>query len=224
MRASCRSFTCIPIIGNFIKRGKIVEIRIDDAFENEQFAELAFRFAPVGLVVTENRTIRDCNPAFSGMFGYRQEDLRRQVFAILYPSDEEFVNIRDRGVKQLRETNRYWDERIMARKDGTLFWCRVRGHSFTPDDPLARAVWSFADLSAERPYSPLTRREREILSYLSDGLTSKEIALNLDISHRTVEVYRAKLLRKFGVNNTSGLFHSMGGIDGDHVVSASGPS
>lgn len=109
----------------------------------------------------------------------------------------------------------------MARRDGTLFWCRVRGHSFTPEDPLARAVWSFADLSAERPYFPLTRREREILSYLSEGLTSKEIAINLEISHRTVEVYRAKLLRKFGVNNTSGLFHSMGGIDGDHVVSTS---
>ncbi|MDF1728754.1 MAG: LuxR C-terminal-related transcriptional regulator [Sulfitobacter sp.] len=199
-----------------------MEIRIDDCFEQGQFAELAFEYAPVGLVVTEKRVIRDCNRAFGAMFGYGPDDLRGQLFAILYPTDEEFANIRDRGVKQLRETNRYWDERIMARRDGTLFWCRVRGHSFTPEDPLARAVWSFADLSAERPYFPLTRREREILSYLSDGLTSKEIALQLDISHRTVEVYRAKLLRKFGVNNTSGLFHSMGGIDGDHVVSASG--
>lgn len=201
-----------------------MEIRIDDCYEKGQFAELAFTYAPVGLVVTEMRVIRDCNIAFADMFGYTRDDLRNQLFSMLYPSDEEFVNIRDRGVKQLRETNRYWDERIMARKDGTLFWCRVRGHSFTPDSPLARAVWSFADLSAERPYFPLTRREREILSHLSDGLTSKEIALQLDISHRTVEVYRAKLLRKFGVNNTSGLFHSLGGIDGDHVVSASGKS
>lgn len=196
-----------------------MEIPIDDCYQTGRFADLAFTYAPVGLVVTENRVIRDCNFAFAEMFGYAREELQAQLFAILYPSDEEFVNIRDRGVKQLRETNRYWDERIMARKDGTLFWCRVRGHSFTPDDPLARAVWSFADLSEERPYVPLTRREREILSYLSDGLTSKEMALKLDISHRTVEVYRAKLLRKFGANNTSGLFQSMRGIDGDHVVS-----
>lgn len=199
-----------------------MEIRIDDCYEQGRFADLAFAYAPIGLVVTENRVIRDCNLAFAEMFGYESAALRGQLFAILYPSDEEFVNIRDRGVKQLRETNRYWDERIMARQDGNLFWCRVRGHSFTPDDPLARAVWSFADLSVERPYFPLTRREREILSHLSEGLTSKEIALQLDISYRTVEVYRAKLLRKFNVNNTSGLFHSLGGIDGDHVVSASG--
>ncbi len=202
--------------------GKIVKIPIDDCYEEGRFADLAFTYAPVGLVVTENRVIRACNIAFAQMFGYAPDDLCGEIFAILYPSDEEFSNIRDRGVKQLRETNRYWDERIMARKGGTLFWCRVRGHSFTPDAPLARAVWSFADLSEERPYFALTRREREILSYLSDGLTSKEIARKLEISHRTVEVYRAKLLRKFGVNNTSALFQSLGGIDGDHVVSASG--
>ncbi|MGB3246329.1 MAG: LuxR C-terminal-related transcriptional regulator [Sulfitobacter sp.] len=198
-----------------------MEIRIDNCFAEGTFAELAFTFAPIGLVVTEKRVIRDCNIAFAEMFGYTREALRNQMFSILYPSDEEFVNIRDRGVEQLRETNTYWDERIMARKDNALFWCRVRGHSFTPDDPLARAVWSFADLSAERPYFSLTRREREILSHLSEGLTSKGIALQLDISHRTVEVYRAKLLRKFNVSNTSSLFHSLGGIDGDRFFSSS---
>jgi len=199
----------------------MVEIRTEDCFRDGRFAELAFVHAPIGLVVTQNRLIRDCNNAFAQMFGYARDDLRDQLFSMLYPTDEEFANIRDRGVSQLRETNTYWDERIMARQDGSLFWCRVRGHSFTPDHPLERAVWSFADLSAERPYLPLTRREREILSHLADGLTSKEIAINLDISHRTVEVYRAKLLKKFGVSNTSGLFHSLGGIDSDHVVSNS---
>ena len=198
-----------------------MEIRTDQCYRDGEFAELAYTYAPVGLVVTENRVIRDCNLAFAQMFGYARGELRNQLFSILYPSDEEFANIRDRGVKQLRETNTYWDERIMARKNGTLFWCRVRGHSFTPETPLDRAVWSFADLSSIRPYLPLTRREREILSHMSDGLTSKEIALKLDISHRTVEVYRAKLLKKFGVSNTSGLFHSLGGIDSDHVVSNS---
>jgi len=199
----------------------MVEIRTDDCFRDGQFAELAFVHAPIGLVVTQSRVIRECNIAFAQMFGYERASLRDQWFSVLYPSDEEFVNIRDRGVVQLRETNTYWDERIMARQDGSLFWCRVRGHSFTPESPLDRAVWSFADLSGERPYLPLTRREREILSHLAEGLTSKEIAIKLDISHRTVEVYRAKLLKKFGVNNTSGLFHSLGGIDSDHVVSNS---
>ena len=104
----------------------MVEIRTDECFETRRFAELAFVHAPIGLVVTENRCIRDCNNAFAQMFGYARADLRDQLFAILYPSDEEFVNIRDRGVDQLRKTNTYWDERIMARCDGSLFWCRVQ--------------------------------------------------------------------------------------------------
>lgn len=195
-----------------------VETRINDCYREERFAELAFAYAPVGLVVTENRVIRDCNITFAAMFGYAPEELKDKVFSILYPTDEEFTTIRDRGIRKLRETNTYWDERIMARKDGTLFWCRVRGHSFTPDQPLQRAVWSFADLSEVRPYRDLTRREREIVSYLADGLTSKEIALKLDLSYRTVEVYRAKLLKKFGVANSSALFHALGEIDGEHVV------
>ena len=183
--------------------------------------ETAFQEAPVGIVMTQHRVIRFCNRAFADMFGYTADELRDQSFAILYPSIDEFIKIGNIGLTPLRETGRYSDERIMARRDGSLFWCRVRGHSFTPDRPLDRAVWSFADLSGERPYLPLTRREREILSHLAEGLTSKQIALNLDISHRTVEVYRAKLLKKFGVSNTSGLFHSLGGIDSDHVVSNS---
>lgn len=193
-------------------------IRIDDCYRTGEFTELAFLHAPVGLVVTENRVIRDCNPPFATMFGYARDELKNQLFAILYPTEAEFVNIRDRGVRELRETNIYSDERIMARRDGKLFWCRVRGHSFTPEDPLMRAVWSFSDLSENRPYLPLTRREREIVSLLADGLTSKEIAIKLDLSYRTVEVYRAKLLKKFGASNTSGLLSSLSGIDNDHVV------
>ncbi len=193
-------------------------IRIDDCYRDGEFAELAFLHAPVGLVVTENRVIRDCNPPFAAMFGYERGELENQLFAILYPTEAEFVNIRDRGVKELRKTNTYSDERIMARKDGELFWCRVRGHSFTPEKPLMRAVWSFSDLSDNRPYLPLTRREREIISLLADGMTSKEIALKLDLSYRTIEVYRAKLLKKFGASNTGGLLSSLSGIGSSHVV------
>ena len=206
------------MVSDYDRTRNIVESRIDECYRDGRFAELAFSYAPVGLVVTENRVIRDCNLAFGEMFGYDPAELKDQVFSVLYPTDEEFANVRDRGIRQLRETNTYWDERIMARKDGSLFWCRVRGHSFTPEKPLQRAVWSFADLSQIRPYRDLTRREREIVSYLADGLTSKEIALKLDISYRTVEVYRAKLLKKFGVANSSALFHAMGDVEGDHVV------
>lgn len=168
--------------------------------------DLAFENAPIGLVVTESRIIKGCNPSFADMFGYPRNELLEQSFAILYPSMEEFVSIRDVGVEPLKRDNRYSDERIMARKDKTLFWCRVRGHSLTrDDDPLRRAVWSFADLSESRAVIALSPRERQIVMHLGEGRTSKEIARILSVSPRTIESYRARLLKKCNAHNVAEL-------------------
>ncbi len=186
---------------------------MDGSHKPDELDRLAFTMAPVGIVMTENRVIRTCNPAFASMFGYDVEQLRDQSFAILYPTYEEFVRIRDKGVKPLREINRYTDERIMARANGSLFWCRVRGITLTDEgDPLMKAVWSFADLSEERPVTELTTRERQIIMHLGGGLTSKEIARELGISPRTIETYRAKLLKKFRSSNVAELLGRVGGM------------
>ncbi|MBV7407981.1 LuxR C-terminal-related transcriptional regulator [Maritimibacter sp. DP1N21-5] len=198
---------------------KLGKIRIDAAYAAKDFAALAYEFSPVGLVITEARVIRGCNPEFERMFGYAPGELTDALFEVLYPSKDEFVKIRDRGVEDLRATNTYWDERVMMRKDGTLFWCRTRGHSLTPEnDPLGRAVWSFADLSGHRPYQPLTPREREVVNLLAEGMTSKEIARELEISPRTVEVHRAKLQKKFAVTNTNALLQAMSGVPPERIV------
>ncbi len=47
----------------------------------------------------------------------------------------------------------------------------------------------------------LSPREREVLSLVTTGLTSKAIAYRLDVSHKTVEVHRARIMKKLGVNN-----------------------
>jgi PAS domain S-box-containing protein len=180
----------------------------------ETLERLAFEFVPVGIVLTENRVIRTCNRTFAQIFGYEREELIDRSFAFLYPSFEEFVAIGPVGVEPLRRENRYMDERIMARKDGSMFWCRVRGHSFTRDEPLARAVWSFADLSDFRPVTPLTTRERQIIMHLGEGHTSKHIARMLSLSPRTVEAHRARLLKKYGASNVAELLASLGGMPG----------
>ncbi len=49
----------------------------------------------------------------------------------------------------------------------------------------------------------LSDREREVLQGLADGLTNKRIAARLGISFRTVEVHRARLMRKLGARTLS---------------------
>jgi DNA-binding NarL/FixJ family response regulator len=49
----------------------------------------------------------------------------------------------------------------------------------------------------------LTEREREVLTLIARGLTTKEIAASLDIGPRTVETHRANLMRKLGVKSVA---------------------
>ncbi len=51
----------------------------------------------------------------------------------------------------------------------------------------------------------LSRRELDIVKLIKDGLSSKEIALKLDISIKTVEVHRYNILKKLNLKNTAAL-------------------
>lgn len=51
----------------------------------------------------------------------------------------------------------------------------------------------------------LSRREIDIIKLIKEGLSSKEIALQLDISLKTVEVHRYNILKKLKLKNTAAL-------------------
>ena len=78
-------------------------------------------------------------------------------------------------------------------------------------EELAKEVLS-SDGSAKRSI-PLSAREKEVISYISKGLISKEIAELMAISARTVEVHRYNILRKLSLKNVAALVnfvHSAG--------------
>jgi DNA-binding NarL/FixJ family response regulator len=54
-------------------------------------------------------------------------------------------------------------------------------------------------------YESLTPREREVLQLAAEGHTNIEIAERLVISSRTVEMHRARLMRKLGLRNHADL-------------------
>lgn len=56
----------------------------------------------------------------------------------------------------------------------------------------------------------LTRREKEILSLLDQGLSSQEIASRLSLSIHTIDTHRKNMLQKLNVHNTPALLKAAG--------------
>ena len=59
--------------------------------------------------------------------------------------------------------------------------------------------------ASESGQKPLTKREREVLSLISEGCSNKQGALRMNISPRTFESHRAEAMRKLGARNTADL-------------------
>ncbi|WP_353154399.1 LuxR C-terminal-related transcriptional regulator [Herminiimonas fonticola] len=172
-----------------------------------------FQHAPVGMCVSQHRVMHACNTALTQMFGYAEGALAGLSFSVLYPSHTEFERTGARIIPIMNAKGCYSDERIMKRADGQLFWCHVSGRALVANDPHAAGIWTFEDLSEKRPVTAaLTPREREIAAMLVEGKTSKLIARQIGLSPRTVEMHRAKLMRKFTVSTASELIHRLLGV------------
>jgi two-component system, NarL family, nitrate/nitrite response regulator NarL len=76
---------------------------------------------------------------------------------------------------------------------------------FSPE--IARAALNQIVNSRGRtePSSQLSRREREVLALIAEGLSNKEIASRLDIGVRTTETHRERIMRKLGIHTIAGL-------------------
>lgn len=55
------------------------------------------------------------------------------------------------------------------------------------------------------PEPMLTQREKEVLAFIAEGLSSKEIAQRLDLSVRTVETHRLNIKRKLELDGAAAL-------------------
>ncbi len=59
--------------------------------------------------------------------------------------------------------------------------------------------------AVERRRETLTQRESQVLGFIVDGFSNKEIANKLEISFRTVEIYRANVMAKMEAESLSAL-------------------
>ncbi len=80
----------------------------------------------------------------------------------------------------------------------------ARGGSYFSPEVTQAAVEAYQNKS-DLPDDPLTPRERQVLQLIAESNTTKEIAALLDISAKTVETYRSRIMEKLGIHQTAGV-------------------
>ena len=84
----------------------------------------------------------------------------------------------------------------------------MAGHTFMSPEATSALVTALKDSMANegakaRPV--LSQREREVLGFVAEGLRTKEIASRLAIGTKTVDTYRARVMKKLGCGSTAEL-------------------
>jgi len=174
--------------------------------------------SPIASVISNPRLpdnpIVAVNRAFCLLTGYGpQEILGRNYRFLAGPATELWPMGRIREGTLARRTTVV--QTLNYKRDGTLFHNAVLvAPVFSLDGVLEYFLGSLVELdddaigSTSRRHqravqfvSALSPRQREILKQVADGQRSKQIAINLHISEKTVKMHRALILKKLGKHN-----------------------
>jgi DNA-binding NarL/FixJ family response regulator len=89
----------------------------------------------------------------------------------------------------------------------------LSGCIFLDDEPWALLKWKLMPLIEHDDH--LNAEERSIVPLLLKGLTSKEIAEEIQKTSRRVDKVRGNMMRKLGVHNATGLISKLSHPDTD---------
>ena len=75
----------------------------------------------------------------------------------------------------------------------------------SPQIELSKIFATGQKPAAEDPLESLSGREYQVFTLLVEGIRAKEIAARLELSPKTVDTYRASLMRKLDIHDVAGL-------------------
>lgn len=80
-----------------------------------------------------------------------------------------------------------------------------RGETYFSPRASTHLVSGYLNRPAPAPADGLTPRQREVLTLIADGMTTKGIARRLKISPKTVETHRTQLMERLDIHDVAGL-------------------
>ena len=107
--------------------------------------------ASVGILFSKAQIMLSCNPRMAEMFGYAAGEMIGLHASVVFPSPQVYLDF-GREAAPLLGTGQPFerDEHQFRRKDGSLFWCRVRAKAVDDERSEGGTIWILEDVTSKR--------------------------------------------------------------------------
>lgn len=184
--------------------------------EPRQAVQALIENSPIASVVSDPRMpdnpLIAANDSFCALTGYDREFIigRNCRFLSGEATEPWLTEEIKRGV---REQKSVLVEILNYKKDGTPFQNAVLvAPLFDDDGELEYFLGSQVEIDSDAPslakarrmraveiVKDLSKRQREVLQYIAQGMLNKQIAYELDLSERTIKMHRSILMKRLNV-------------------------
>ena len=190
------------VIRDVTERRQMQEQLEQKAAEQNAILESAL----VGIAYLRDRKFIWINGKMEQMFGYDRGKVAGQTTECFYPSLESYEELGREAYSRLVAGETYHTERLMRRKDGSLFWCSLSGKSIDPSTPDKGSIWILQDISerksAEEEIRRINQNLENLVSERARELKKTNERLMAEIEERKwveEELIKAQKLESLGI-------------------------
>jgi diguanylate cyclase (GGDEF)-like protein/PAS domain S-box-containing protein len=151
--------------------------------------------ASVGILFSKSQIMLSCNPRMAEMFGYAVDEMLGQHSSIVFPSAEVYQAFGREAAPLLGAGRPFEKEEFQfKRKDGSLFWCRVRAKAVDDEHSDGGTIWILEDVTDTR----------QTLMEVAAIMTNASMSI-LFTKNRIITRYNSGFAEMFRYDASSGL-------------------
>ncbi|UUZ49978.1 PAS domain S-box protein [Massilia sp. B-10] len=157
--------------------------------------------AAVGIMLSKDRTIKECNIRAAEMFGYAVDELLGMSSVCIFPSGLAYEEMGRDASPALARGEAYTSELQLRRKDGNLLWCRLYGRAVDASNAEHGTIWIIEDI--DEPHHNEAKLRRALLE-MQAIMDNAPLAIAFLRDHKVMR-YNHQFASMFGFSEDSGV-------------------
>ena len=120
------------------------------------------------------------NSKMEEIFGYQRNEVSGLTTEVFYPSKESYEELVKEAYPLRAGGQTYSAERLMKRKDGSVFWCSLSGKAIDPSALGKGSIWVSQDITARKEAEEKIRRSEQFVRMILDTVDEGFIVVDRD--------------------------------------------